>query len=264
MALSTMTDEAVLRERVRRGMWVMLASTGALAVAELVLRPGEHPAVTAVHAAFLTTFAAGLRLLRRCAGRQQLVSLALAGTFVSGLTSAAIAIATGQPTVSIIVFVALATISAAYLPWGGLAQAALVAWLAVLYPIEILLVDGGLTTAHSRELVALYVVLAASIYIAFEQERQRRATAQAQDERRRHEREIDEQRAFLRQVIDINPHLIFAKDRAGRFTLANQAGGALRHFGGRADRQEGRRLQSACRRGRTLPPRRPNGIGQRH
>jgi two-component system, cell cycle sensor histidine kinase and response regulator CckA len=31
------------------------------------------------------------------------------------------------------------------------------------------------------------------------------------------------QRAFLRQVIDLNPNLIFAKDRDGRFTLVNQA-----------------------------------------
>jgi two-component system, cell cycle sensor histidine kinase and response regulator CckA len=31
------------------------------------------------------------------------------------------------------------------------------------------------------------------------------------------------QRAFLRQVIDLNPSFIFAKDRAGRFTLVNQA-----------------------------------------
>ena len=28
---------------------------------------------------------------------------------------------------------------------------------------------------------------------------------------------------FLRQVIDINPHFIFVKDRAGRFTLVNEA-----------------------------------------
>ncbi len=34
-------------------------------------------------------------------------------------------------------------------------------------------------------------------------------------------RESDRQ--FLRQVIDINPHFVFAKDRAGRFTLVNQA-----------------------------------------
>ena len=34
---------------------------------------------------------------------------------------------------------------------------------------------------------------------------------------------ISQQRTFLRQVIDINPNLIFAKDRAGRFILANKA-----------------------------------------
>src|SRR5439155_3448556 len=42
-------------------------------------------------------------------------------------------------------------------------------------------------------------------------------------ERRAAERALERQRAFLRQVIDINPNLIFARDREGRFTLANQA-----------------------------------------
>jgi PAS domain S-box-containing protein len=42
-------------------------------------------------------------------------------------------------------------------------------------------------------------------------------------ERRSAEKELERQRAFLRQVIDINPNLIFARDREGRFTLANQA-----------------------------------------
>ncbi|HKR11429.1 MAG TPA: histidine kinase dimerization/phosphoacceptor domain -containing protein [Pyrinomonadaceae bacterium] len=35
--------------------------------------------------------------------------------------------------------------------------------------------------------------------------------------------ELAEQRAFLRQVIDLNPNFVFAKDREGRFTLVNQA-----------------------------------------
>ncbi|MBE7469107.1 MAG: MASE1 domain-containing protein [Anaerolineales bacterium] len=47
--------------------------------------------------------------------------------------------------------------------------------------------------------------------------------AAALAERNQTEEALKEQRAFLRQVININPHLIFAKDRAGRFTLANQA-----------------------------------------
>ncbi len=37
------------------------------------------------------------------------------------------------------------------------------------------------------------------------------------------EQALQAQRAFLRQVLDINPSLIFAKDRQGRFTLVNQA-----------------------------------------
>jgi len=42
-------------------------------------------------------------------------------------------------------------------------------------------------------------------------------------ERKSAEAELAKQRAFLRQVIDLNPNFIFAKDRAGRFTLVNHA-----------------------------------------
>ena len=37
------------------------------------------------------------------------------------------------------------------------------------------------------------------------------------------QKKIEEQRKFLRQVLDINPNIIFAKDKEGRYTLANQA-----------------------------------------
>jgi PAS domain S-box-containing protein len=42
-------------------------------------------------------------------------------------------------------------------------------------------------------------------------------------DRKRAEESLHQQQAFLRQVIDATPNFIFAKDRAGRFTLANQA-----------------------------------------
>jgi len=35
--------------------------------------------------------------------------------------------------------------------------------------------------------------------------------------------ELEQQRMFLRQVLDLNPSFIFAKDRDGRFTLVNEA-----------------------------------------
>lgn len=41
-------------------------------------------------------------------------------------------------------------------------------------------------------------------------------------ERRQREDALKQERAFLRQVIDINPNLIFVKDMEGRFTLVNQ------------------------------------------
>ena len=42
-------------------------------------------------------------------------------------------------------------------------------------------------------------------------------------ERKQAEASLRKQRAFLRQVIDISPNFVLAKDRNGRFTLANQA-----------------------------------------
>jgi two-component system sensor kinase FixL len=42
-------------------------------------------------------------------------------------------------------------------------------------------------------------------------------------DRKQAEEALKEGRAFLRQVIDIDPNFIFAKDRDGRFVLANQA-----------------------------------------
>ncbi|MBI1728374.1 MAG: PAS domain S-box protein [Candidatus Rokubacteria bacterium] len=42
-------------------------------------------------------------------------------------------------------------------------------------------------------------------------------------EQRRAAEEIAAQRRFLREVIDVNPNFVFAKDRLGRFTLANKA-----------------------------------------
>ncbi len=42
-------------------------------------------------------------------------------------------------------------------------------------------------------------------------------------ERRQVEQALRKERSFLRQVIDINPNFVFAKDREGRFTLVNKA-----------------------------------------
>ncbi len=66
--------------------------------------------------------------------------------------------------------------------------------------------------------------------------------------RRQAEEALEKERAFLRQVIDIDPNFIFAKDREGRFTLVNQAvADRLRHDGGGLDRQNRRGFQFPSR-----------------
>ena len=42
-------------------------------------------------------------------------------------------------------------------------------------------------------------------------------------ERKKTEKILNEQRAYLRQVIDLSPNFIFAKDRQGRYTLVNKS-----------------------------------------
>jgi PAS domain S-box-containing protein len=67
------------------------------------------------------------------------------------------------------------------------------------------LVEIGLTPIHSQEGL---LVLTSIVDIS--------ARRQAEDA-------LKKERMFLRQVIDIDPNFIFAKDREGRFTLVNQA-----------------------------------------
>ena len=61
-------------------------------------------------------------------------------------------------------------------------------------------------------------------------------------DRRNAEKELKNKEMYLRQVIDIIPHLVFAKDKEGRFTLVNQAvaqlfGKEIRDLIGKKDRE---------------------------
>lgn len=70
--------------------------------------------------------------------------------------------------------------------------------------------------------------------------------------RARTEKALEEQHQFLRQVLDINPHYIFIKDRQGRFTLVNRAMAegyslSVEDMIGRTDADIGVPLESADR-----------------
>ena len=74
-----------------------------------------------------------------------------------------------------------------------------------------------------RELAQLWMFLGVCVGIAVLFERFKRWLARAKAERRRSEETLRDSEGRLRQVIDLVPHLIFAKDQEGRFILANRA-----------------------------------------
>jgi PAS domain S-box-containing protein len=80
---------------------------------------------------------------------------------------------------------------------------------------------------HQAKDGTILIVEATSYPLLYEGREARVVIANDVTERNRAVEELERQRAFLRQVIDINPNFVFAKDRAGRFTLVNQAVASL-------------------------------------
>jgi PAS domain S-box-containing protein len=105
----------------------------------------------------------------------------------------------------------------------------------------VLVIAGGVVAFASQSMSAriltaclLTAGAALSVYVAVTLTRELRLRAAEQDATNAQMREsaataersriaLTAERRFLRQVIDINPNFVFAKDRQGRFTLVNQA-----------------------------------------
>lgn len=215
--------EPNLRRRTQAAGWLLFTSTAAIALAEVVVRPGENLAVSATHLMALGLLGLLLILSYRVTISWGLVLLALSALALTAAEASLVWILTGDATTASFVFVALAMGSAALLPWGTAPQVTLTAFLAILFPVTILLTEGFVSPTRWREFAGLVVVLGASAYIALELHRSRDRARIEGERRRNREQELERERYFLRQIIDTNPHLVFAKDKDGRFTLVNEA-----------------------------------------
>lgn len=75
----------------------------------------------------------------------------------------------------------------------------------------------GVLAAHFNDLAEQVGILLTGL------ESRTQALEEEVAERKRTEDDLRQQRRFLRQVMDVNPSFIFAKDRDGRFVMVNQA-----------------------------------------
>jgi PAS domain S-box-containing protein len=78
-------------------------------------------------------------------------------------------------------------------------------------------------TVHRSKNGRLIPVEVSANYLSHEGKEYHCAFVRDITERQQAEEKLRESHAFIRQIIDTNPNLIFVKDREGRFTLANKA-----------------------------------------
>jgi len=216
-------DTSFLRERAHIAIAFVAVGTIGIAAIELYLRSGEMPLISLLHGIDLVGLGLILLYLRKPRQRSLVLSLMMAGLLTQALASGAIAVITGTTTTSMLVFVALSMGAAALLPWRWQEQLLAVVLLGVIYPIEAYFAQGGLSVHHSREIAGLYTVFLGSVLVSWQLQRHREALWAERRARRQREADLEAGRSFLRQVIDIIPHAIIAKDRAGKITLVNQA-----------------------------------------
>ena len=105
---------------------------------------------------------------------------------------------------------------ATIMTWSGIHLAG---YMVVLFLVRERIADFSLP----HEVAQLWMALGVCIAIAVLSERLQRWLDKTKAERQLSETTLRESEGRLRQVIDLVPHFIFAKDQEGRFILANQA-----------------------------------------
>ncbi len=208
--------EQELFERIRRANFVL-----ALGVAlDLAYRWQQWPARNLIQVATLGIIVA--LALPRYPPRWLPHPAWLCWLAVATITGGTVVVAWAVPTshYDAIVGIAIGTSAAAMIPWTWRDQAVLAAILILCDLLRLALLDGSPGPIEIRQFGILCFTMVVSLFGSEQLTRHRRA---ARRERSARERALERHQTFLRQVLDINPHLIFAKDRDGRFTLANRA-----------------------------------------
>src|SRR5579859_3336102 len=109
--------------------------------------------------------------------------------------------------------------------------------LAIVGPAALVVAGGAAALAGAPAVISALLVttgagLGAFVTVRLTRELERRSAEQAATKAQMRESAttadqarvaLTAERRFLRQIIDINPNFVFAKDRQGRFTLVNQA-----------------------------------------
>lgn len=202
----TAEHDPLLQKRARQGTAFVALGVLLLAVAELLVRFGEQPLISANQLSDIALLMVILLFLRSPRSPRAVIRTVQVSILIQAIATSITAMISGMTTTSMVIFVALSMGAAGMIPWRWQDQLLATALLAAVYPIEAWLV-GHLSLANSREIVGLYVMFASSILISWSLQQQRRELADERRHRQNRERELEQSRLVLREAAEISATL---------------------------------------------------------
>jgi C4-dicarboxylate-specific signal transduction histidine kinase len=189
-------DAALLVERLRAGLWLLLFGVVVFFLADWVVQPNGRPAgLVAINVVELAVLGFAWGVLRRPVRRRAVVRTAMLVVVVFALTTALSGVMTRDADTSPILLIAFGMFTGTLFPWGVRAQVLTQAVIALAILGNVHAVQG----LNHALLVPPAVLLAslASVYAAHALERQRRARrrrdeARAAAEARAHQAEVEQ------------------------------------------------------------------------
>jgi two-component sensor histidine kinase len=202
-------------ERVRLGLWLVLAGIAVVFFGELFLRPGERPLINVVQAINFAAVAVAVRVLHEPARRTFNHAVAFVCYVITLVAIGACGIFAHDATTPVILFVGLSVVTATIIPWSPWWQlfSVLIIIAAAIWTVATVLPFPHLFWLQNVGTIA--PTLASTVFISDALRRQRAAIERT--ERERHEREERLRQANTRLEHEIQEHQ--RTEDALRFTL---------------------------------------------
>lgn len=191
----------LLISRARLGLWLIIISNALFAVSDLRLTGSELATVSLLKVIQVTAALAIMRTLPRLRSRRAAMGTVIATALLICTLVAVSGAVSGDDATSLILCLTFAWISAALLPIGAAPQLGVVAASAIAILLNTHLVHGDLGRAATYPALAVAIALGASICLAYELEKQRRALQRESDDRRAAEARLRQARDELEERV---------------------------------------------------------------
>jgi signal transduction histidine kinase len=203
-ALLEEEKDRLLTERVRGGLWLLLATVSVYGAGEILLRPAALSRLFPYRAFILVVVVVAQITLRLRPTRRWTSAVALVTLGAVCTSAVASGNFTGDIATMTVLSVVLVILSAAVIPWGIWCHGALVAMVALAMFWNVYVVQGVLPPLYILPGAAVLAVWFGSFYLHHELERSRRMVAREAFERKRAEDQARQHEAALAHVARVS------------------------------------------------------------